>query len=52
MNLKNEPSMFGWHHIDKQINILEKSFVISVEEANSEDIDLTPFNNYISNLCN
>lgn len=51
MNLKNEPSMFGWHHIDKQIKILEKTFVISVEAANSEDIDFTPFNNYISNLC-
>lgn len=49
-HLKNTPSMFGWHHIDKQIKILEKSFSISVEEVNSEDIDLQPFNNYISKL--
>lgn len=40
----------GFHHVIKQIKILENNFNIDVEEKNIGDVDLIPFNNYVKSL--
>lgn len=47
--LKN-PSTDGFHHINKQIEILEKRFQIPIETILDSDISLEPFNLIIKNL--
>ena len=40
----------GNHHVRKQIEILSGTFKLPYENPNENDIDLTPFNNYILNI--
>lgn len=43
-------SINGFHHVDKQIKILENRFRLDVESRNNNDISLIPFNKYITEL--
>lgn len=51
MNLKNKGSgVIGYHHVDKQIKILNKTFKLDVDEQNPSDISLEPLNTTLINL--
>jgi len=51
MNLKNKgSSVIGFHHVDKQIKILNKTFTLDVDEQNPSDISLEPLNTALINL--
>jgi hypothetical protein len=48
--LKSNPSIEGYHHLNKQISILENTFNLPSEVQKLTDISLEEFNNYISYL--
>lgn len=43
-------SINGYHHIDKQIKILENNFNLNIDTPKTSDISLMPLNNMIINL--
>ena len=48
--LSHNNSLPGYHHILKQIRVLENTFSLSNSNINSTDIDLSPLNHFIINL--
>lgn len=45
--IKQNPTIEGFHHIIKQISILENKFKLPAEVNESSDISLEPLNNYV-----
>lgn len=53
LNLKNSGcSLMGFHHVNKQIQILKNNFQLNIKNIESNDISLTPLNNKILELKN
>lgn len=50
--IQKNPSGMGFHHIDKQIQILENRFQLDIELPNKSDISLSPLNQYVRSLTN
>lgn len=51
LSLKSKgSSVMGFHHVDKQIKIITKTFNLDVDEQNPSDISLEPLNTLLINL--
>ena len=47
---KNGTNTPGFHHVNKQISILENTFKLDINEREDTDISLKPLNEFINNL--
>jgi hypothetical protein len=44
------PNVNGYHHVAKQIQVLENTFTLTLQERTPNDISLEPLNRYIKNI--